>query len=83
MVWAAEAVCERPGSPAGLQCALCPRGVVRLLPGVERAAAIGRLCGSGRSSEAAVRRTFRLLPPLLLVAARWVGALAGCSDSGI
>ena len=47
------------------------------------AAAIGRLCGSGRSSEAAVRRTFRLLPPLLLVAARWVGALAGCSDSGI
>jgi len=35
-VWAAEAVCERPGSPAGLQCALCPRGVVRLWPGVER-----------------------------------------------
>jgi len=50
---------------------------------VRSAAAIGRLCGSGRSSEAAVRRTFRLLPPLLLVAARWVGALAGCSDSGI
>ena len=35
-MWAAEAVCERPGSPAGLQCALCPRGVVRLWPGVER-----------------------------------------------
>ena len=34
--WAAEAVCERPGSPAGLQCALCPRGVVRLRPGAER-----------------------------------------------
>ena len=36
LVWAAEAVCERPGSPAGLQCALCPRGVVRLRPGAER-----------------------------------------------
>ena len=35
-MWAAEAVCERPGSPAGLQCALCPRGVVRLWPGVQR-----------------------------------------------
>ena len=35
-MWAAEAVCERPGSPAGLKCALCPRGVVRLWPGVER-----------------------------------------------
>ena len=35
-MWAAEAVCERPGSPAGLQCALCPRGVVRLWPGEER-----------------------------------------------
>ena len=35
-MWAAEAVCGRPGSPAGLQCALCPRGVVRLRPGAER-----------------------------------------------
>ena len=42
MVWAAEAVCERPGSPAGLQCALSPRGVVRLWPGVE--------CGGYRST---------------------------------
>ena len=35
-MWAAEAVCGRPGSRAGLQCALCPRGVGRLRPGAER-----------------------------------------------
>ena len=51
MVWAAEAVCERPGSRVGLWGAPCPRGVARLWLGVERGG-FCTSCGSIRSSEA-------------------------------
>ena len=49
--WAAEAVCERPGSRVGLWGAPCPRGVARLWLGVERGG-FCTSCGSSRSSEA-------------------------------
>ena len=81
--WAAEAVCERPGSRVGLWGALCPRGVARLWLGVERGG-FCTSCGSSRSSEA--DRATRVWTCVAAPArGGQVGGCSGggCSDSGI